>query len=140
MKQPDNYFVEVDSRHFCIKPARDASRGFTLIELVVVIALIAILAAVALPRMLDTYDNAHEAAVFGVGGAMASAMILVRSQWVANGGRLQPQCGAGQPGTMCPFMARRAGGECALGFEQFRQRRRLPGGYRQWQLPFYLPT
>ncbi|MGB3620433.1 MAG: prepilin-type N-terminal cleavage/methylation domain-containing protein [Ketobacter sp.] len=88
MKQPDNYFVEVDSRHFCIKPARDASRGFTLIELVVVIALIAILAAVALPRMLDTYDNAHEAAVFGVGGAMASAMILVRSQWVANGGSL----------------------------------------------------
>jgi MSHA pilin protein MshB len=62
--------------------------GFTLIEMVVVIALISILAAVALPRMLDTYDNAHEAAVYGAGGAMASAVVLVRSQWVANGDSL----------------------------------------------------
>ncbi|MAR91895.1 MAG: pilin [Pseudomonadales bacterium] len=59
-------------------------QGFTLIEMVVVIALISILAAVALPRMLETYDNAHEAAVFGAGGALASAVVLVRSQWVAN--------------------------------------------------------
>lgn len=58
--------------------------GFTMIEMVVVIALIAILSAVALPRMMNTYDNAHEAAVYGVGGAMASAVVLVRSQWVAN--------------------------------------------------------
>ena len=52
------------------------SNGFTMIEMVVVIALISILAAVALPKMLDTYDNAHEAAVFGAGGAMASAVVL----------------------------------------------------------------
>jgi len=65
-----------------------SNQGFTLIEMVVVIALISILAAVALPRMLDTYDNAHEAAVFGAGGAMASAVVLVRSQWVANGDSL----------------------------------------------------
>ncbi|MEE2733222.1 MAG: type II secretion system protein [Pseudomonadota bacterium] len=64
------------------------TRGFTLIEMVVVIALISILAAVALPRMLDTYDNAHEAAVFGAGGALASGVVLVRSQWVANGDSL----------------------------------------------------
>ena len=63
-------------------------RGFTLIEMVVVIALISILAAVALPRMLETYDNAHDAAVQGAGGALASAVVLVRSQWVANGSSL----------------------------------------------------
>lgn len=64
------------------------NQGFTLIEMVVVIALISILAAVALPRMLETYDNAHEAAVYGAGGALASAVVLVRSQWVANGSSL----------------------------------------------------
>lgn len=66
----------------------DRECGFTLIEMVVVIALISILAAVALPRMLETYDNAHEAAVYGAGGAMASGVVLVRSQWVANGSSL----------------------------------------------------
>ena len=65
-----------------------APQGFTLIEMVVVIALISILAAVALPRMLETYDNAHEAAVYGAGGALASAVVLVRSHWVANGSSL----------------------------------------------------
>jgi len=61
------------------------NKGFTLIEFVIVIAIIAILAAVALPRMMDAQDNAHESSVAGVGGALASAVILVRSQWVANG-------------------------------------------------------
>lgn len=60
------------------------NKGFTLIEMVVVIALISILAAVALPRMLETYDNAHDAAVQGAGGALASAVVLARSQWIAN--------------------------------------------------------
>jgi MSHA pilin protein MshB len=77
------------TEYLVVLPGRNgtgkANQGFTLIEMVVVIALISILAAVALPRMLETYDNAHEAAVFGAGGAMASAVVLVRAQWVANG-------------------------------------------------------
>jgi MSHA pilin protein MshB len=60
------------------------SKGFTLIELVVVIVILGILAAVALPRFINVTKDAHESAVKGVGGALASAVLLVRSQWEVN--------------------------------------------------------
>lgn len=62
-----------------------AYSGFTLIELVVVIAILAILAAFALPRFADMADEAHRSSVEGSGGAMAAAVALVRSQWLARG-------------------------------------------------------
>ena len=63
--------------------------GFTLIELMVVISVIGILSVVALPRMMDTHDNAHEAVVKGAGGALASAVVMARSQWIANGSNVE---------------------------------------------------
>jgi MSHA pilin protein MshA len=48
-------------------------QGFTLIELVVVIVLLGILAAVALPKMIDLSGEAEKASVKAIAGAIASA-------------------------------------------------------------------
>lgn len=56
--------------------------GFTIIELVVVIALLGILSAVALPRFIDVTDDAHNAAVEGAAGGFAAGVALAKAKAV----------------------------------------------------------
>lgn len=52
------------------------SKGFTLIELMIVVAIIGILAAIAIPRFANLIDRAREARTQGNLGAIRSAMTI----------------------------------------------------------------
>jgi len=62
-------------------------KGFSLIELVIVIVILGLLAATAIPRFLNVTDDAENASVDGVSGGLATAVGFVRAQWEVDGRR-----------------------------------------------------
>ncbi len=60
-------------------------KGFTLIELVVVVVILGFLAVTAIPKFLDLTEQAKQANIEGMAGGFATGVSLARAQWEAEG-------------------------------------------------------
>lgn len=64
---------------------RNQQGGFTLIELVMVIVILGILAAFALPKFANLTDDARRAQIQGAAGSIKSASAIVHASYLAAG-------------------------------------------------------
>ncbi|MFZ0498327.1 MAG: prepilin-type N-terminal cleavage/methylation domain-containing protein [Steroidobacteraceae bacterium] len=69
---------------------RSTQRGFTLIELVVVIVILGILAAFAVPKFMGLEGQARVAAVESIGGSMEAADSMAHGIWEATASPTNP--------------------------------------------------
>ncbi len=76
--------MQAMSQMRALKQARN-QKGFTIIELVVVILLLGILAATALPRFIDVTDQAHDSVFESTVGGFTTGVSMYRAQYFANG-------------------------------------------------------
>ncbi len=65
--------------------ARKRQAGFTIIELVMVIVILGILAAIALPKFVALQTDARKAKLYGAQGAIAGAVAMSHGKFLVDG-------------------------------------------------------